>query len=262
MHAIRRTAYAASLSIVIGATAGCAASPAKAPTTAAASPSGPATTQSATAGSNPPGAPAPAMTLTAGPLSQGQLEGVLLSTVSGLKRDPSSDGIGLDDVKYAAKSGGPECGVFLDAINQSATAYHPAAEVDLGYQLSGLQGAEVTTLMTSYSSPATAQRVLDDARTGAEHCPDVTYVLNGNSLAYHDVTIVTNSGADGASTGFQATFSANGNAPTPVTMETFQVGTVALNVSVYNDPDPAGLLQKASGAAIDQLREIEGAQLP
>jgi hypothetical protein len=251
MHAIHRTAYAAALSILVGSMAGC-------DTAQTTTPSSSAGTQSAHA--TPSASAASGSKAEATPLSQSQLAAVLLTSrdVPALQRDAPSDHFGVVTLRYVADTGGPECNVFLNAINTPETTYHSLGEVDRGYQLAGPQGeVPIDTQMTTYSSAANAQRIVTDIRSSAKDCSNLHYTLNGNSLAYHNVTSMPLPTVGDDSTAIQATFTANNSAPVPVAMDMIRVGTVAVGVWVYDDPNPYPLLLQAAHAVADKIRQTE-----
>jgi len=248
MHAIRRTAYATALSIGVGATAACGGAGTTGPAASAVH---------ARAASSAPASNSehktPAMLV-----SESQLKAAAslpLAEDPSLQTDPSSDHTGVVTLKYVVDVGGPKCTVFLNAVNESGLAYHSLAEVDSGYVLAGSSsGIQIETILTSYSSVANAQRVVDDTRASAKSCAKLHYTLNGQSLAMADITGMPLAEMGDDSTAIRASFSANSNAPMPMAADIIRVGTVVLGVYVYNDTNPSAVLRQVASLASAKLQ--------
>ncbi|WP_034090933.1 hypothetical protein [Streptacidiphilus albus] len=90
-----------------------------------------------------------------------------------------------------ADTGGPECTLFLNAVNVSGTHYRALDEVDRGYTMLGCPDKlpfELETMMTGFASAADAQRVVTDTRSSGKNCPNIRFTLDSPVReAYQDV---------------------------------------------------------------------------
>lgn len=253
MHTFRRAAYAAAVSMAVTVTAACGAG-AKTTPAGSAVPAHPA--PSAPASSSGHKAPAT--------VSESQLETVASLRDPSFQADASANHTGVVTLKYLADVGGPECTVFLNAVNESGLAYHSLAEVDRGYDYHALavdkgllaanSGVQIELILTSYASVADAQQVVGDLRTSAKSCAKLHYTINGQSLAMSNMTSMPLAAMGDDSTAVRASFSSNGNTPTPMAVDMIREGTVVLGVYLYNDTSPSRLLQEEASTAADDLQ--------
>lgn len=195
-------------------------------------------------------------------MSEDALKAVTLSAadVPTLQPSPYDDNVAVNRRKYLADTGGPECTLFLNAVNVSGTHYRELDEVDRGYTVSGGPGKgsiQADTMMTGFASAADAQQVVTDARSSAKNCPNVRFTLTLDWETYQDVTVLPLPTVGDDATATQLTYNMRNGTPMPMAVDTIQVGTVVLSVWVYDAPDSSAALQQVATAAAAKLQQEE-----